>query len=315
MKLTVVYTILAALVCLPAAPQQTGDAVLSGRALTETGTPIAGAEVVVEPGGISVKTDRDGGFRIEGLPSGTVTVTVVAEHYYPSDMHQLNLTAGEAYAVEIELREKAVVQETVVVTGTGTEYLATEAPVRTELITNEMVESQVKTTLAEALTATIPGVRIETNCQNCGFTQLRMNGLEGPYTQILEDGLPNYSGVAAVYGLEQIPTAFIEQIEVVKGGNSALYGPGAVAGVVNLIRREPRENRFRIDTQAGWHRGRPEQQVGGAAQLVDLPGDLSADLFYRGINRVQVDRDRDGFPDLARRRLTSGGANLYRGFF
>ena len=85
--------------------------------------------------------------------------------------------------------------ETVVVTGTGTEYLATEAPVRTELITTEMVDQQVKTTLSEALTATVPGVRIEMNCQNCGYTELRMNGLEGAYTQILEDGLPNFSGV------------------------------------------------------------------------------------------------------------------------
>jgi len=202
----------------------------------------------------------------------------------------------------------------VVVTGTGAEYLVQEAPIRTELLTEELVTRQVKTTLAEAFQASVPGVRMEMNCQNCGFMQIRMNGLEGGYTQILEDGLPSYSGVTSVYGLEQIPTAFIDQIEVVKGGNSALYGPNAVAGVVNLIRREPRENRFRIDAMAGWHKGRPERQFGASAQLVDIPGGLSGDFFYRGINRVPIDRDRDGFSDAGKRKLQSGGFGIYRHF-
>jgi outer membrane receptor for ferrienterochelin and colicins len=144
--------------------------------------------------------------------------------------------------------------------------------------------------------------------------QIRMNGLEGPYTQILEDGLPTYSGVTAVYGLEQIPAAFLEQIEVVKGGNSALYGPGAVAGVINLIRREPRENRFRLDALGGWQKGRPEQQIGGSAQIVDMPGGFSGDFFVRSVNRVPVDRDGDGFSEMGKRRLDSGGFSLYRRF-
>jgi len=241
-----------------------------------------------------------------------VTVNVEAEHYFTTDIQQVQLSAGETVDLTIELQENAVVEETVVVTGTGTRYLAEEAPVRTELITTEQADKEVKTTLAEALTDSIPGVRIEMNCQNCGYTQLRMNGLEGPYAQILEDGLPSYSGVAAVYGLEQIPTEFIEQIEVVKGGNSALYGPGAVAGVVNLITRQPLENRFRVDLLTGWQRGRPEQQVGASAQLATLPGGFSGNFYYRGINRVPIDRDDDGFSDIGKRRLNAGGFGLYR---
>jgi len=291
-----------------------GGAVLQGIAVDEDGVPVAGVEIRVEELNVSTVTAADGTFRISRLPPGTFTVTAASEEYFSEKANQVQLSGGQAVELEIHLTRQVPVEETVVVTGTGTEYLAQEAPIRTELITTKEVDRQVKTTVAEALTASIPGVRVEMDCQNCGFTQLRLNGLKGPYTQILEDGLPSYSGVAAVYGLEQIPTEFIQQIEVVKGGNSALYGPGAVAGVVNLIRREPQENRFRVDLLGGWHRGRPEQQVGGSAQLVTLPGGFSADFYYRGINRVPIDRDGDGFSDIGKRRLNAGGFGLYRSF-
>lgn len=290
-------------------------AVLEGTAVDENGVPVGGVQIRIEELGRSAVTDAEGKFEIRGLPPGTVTVTATSKQYFSAEANQVDLSEGAAVKLEIHLIKQVPIEQTIVVTGTGTEYLVKDVPIRTELITAKEMDKQVKTTVAEALTAAIPGVRVEMDCQNCGFTQLRLNGLKGPYTQILEDGLPNYSGVAAVYGLEQIPTEFIQQIEVVKGGNSALYGPGAVAGVVNLIRREPHENRFRVDLLGGWHWGRPEQQAGGSAQLVKMPGGLSGDFYYRGINRVPIDRDRDGFSDIGKRRLNAGGAGLYRSFF
>ncbi|MEB2363986.1 MAG: TonB-dependent receptor [Bryobacteraceae bacterium] len=258
-------------------------------------------------------TDAKGETVFRGLTAGGWPVVASAESFFPNEA-RIALIAGQETVLTIELQRRPVVSETVVVTGSGTESLVQEAPIRTELITPRVVERQIKTTLAEAFQATISGVRTEMNCQNCGFMQLRMNGLEGPYTQILEDGLPSYSGVASVYGLEQVPAAFLDQIEVVKGGNSALYGPGAVGGVVNLIRREPRENHFRIDTLTGWHFGRPEQQLGASAQLAQLPASFAGDFYYRGSNRVAIDRDRDGFSDIGKRRLQSGGFGLFRRF-
>jgi outer membrane receptor for ferrienterochelin and colicins len=282
-----------------------GVAVSVNEARTGTGLPADLAQGESDVAGRAV---------FEGLAPGAVSIVAMAEGFFPNEAAGIELMAGQETQVSVALEVRSVVSETLVVTGTGTEYLAQEAPVRTELLTQELVTRQVKTTLAEAFQASLPGVRMEMNCQNCGLMQIRMNGLEGGYTQILEDGLPNYSGVTSVYGLEQIPTAFIDQIEVVKGGNSALYGPNAVAGVVNLIRREPRENRFRIDTMTGWHWGRPEQQLGSSAQIVDIPGGFSGDFFYRGINRVSIDRDRDGFSDIGKRQLQSGGFGLYRQF-
>ncbi|MGE5488686.1 MAG: TonB-dependent receptor [bacterium] len=260
------------------------------------------------------ESDRKGQAAFQALPPGAVSVMVSADGFYPNEAHGINLTPGQETLLTIQLTARGTVSETVVITGSGTESLVQEAPIRTELITQQMVERQIKTTLAEAFQAAISGVRVEMNCQNCGFMQLRMNGLEGPYTQILEDGLPTYSGVTAVYGLEQIPAAFLDQIEVVKGGNSALYGPGAVAGVVNLIRREPRENSFRMDAITGWQYGRPERQLGGSGQLWEIPSGFSADFYYRGTDRVPIDRDRDGFSDIGKRRLESGGFGLFRRF-
>lgn len=267
------------------------------------------------PGEVARKeSDSTGQAAFPDLAPGTYSVQASVDGFYPNETGQAGIAPGRETVVTIELQPRTAVSETVVVTGSGTESLLQEAPIQTELITPEVTERQVKTTLAEAFQAAVSGLRMEMNCQNCGFMQLRMNGLEGPYTQILEDGMPNYSGVTSVYGLEQIPTAFVDQIEIVKGGNSALYGPGAVAGVVNLIRREPQQNRFRVDLLTGWQHGRPEQQAGVAAQVAKLPGGFAGDFYYRGINRTPVDRDSDGFSDLGKRNLHSGGFGLFRRF-
>lgn len=80
------------------------------------------------------------------------------------------------------------------------------------------------------------------NCQNCGFQQVRINGLDGPYTQILIDSRPIFSALAGVYGLEQIPANMIERVEVMRGGGSALFGSSAIAGTINIITKEPVRN-------------------------------------------------------------------------
>lgn len=322
--------LLAGRLACPAQAQQ--PAILTVVVTGADGTPVAGAAVRVlgsagagaargERSGASRaaelagrSTDTRGEARFESLPAGPVQVQVSAEGFLPMQEGPVELEAGGETVVRFALQQKPVISETVVVTGSGTAAAAQEAPVRTELITSAEVERGVRITLAEAFQAALSGVRVEMNCQNCGFMQIRINGLEGHYTQILEDGLPSYSGVTAVYGVEQVPAGFLEQIEVVKGGSSALYGPGAVAGVINLIRREPRRNRFRLDATAGWQHGRPEQSAGAALQLAPSRHGLAADFYYRGLRRTQADRDGDGFSDLGRRILNAGGFSLFRQF-
>lgn len=87
-----------------------------------------------------------------------------------------------------------------------------------------------------------PGVRVEDDCSNCGYKQARINGLDGHYSQILIDSRPVFSAVSNLYGLEQLPSSMIDQVEVMRGGGSALYGASAVAGTINIITRNPSTN-------------------------------------------------------------------------
>lgn len=276
--------------------------------------PIAAALVRVEPGGRQAVTGHDGRFHLSSLPLGPVKLTVTAKGFFSGARTDLDLSLEPRAAIEITLQREAVLEQSVVVTGSGTQSLLVEAPVRTELLTQGQIAAQGARNLAEALTGSLPGVRIESNCQNCGWTAIRMNGLEGPYTQILEDGLPTLSGASMVYALDQLPTAFFENVEVVKGGASSLYGPNAVAGVVNLVRREPQENRFQIDAQTGVYRNRPETSGGFTGQLNNIGRGWAADFYYRGHQRTHSDLDRDGFTDLTRRVANGGGATLFRRF-
>ena len=125
-----------------------------------------------------------------------------------------------------------------------------DAPVRTEVVSREFVEQIGARTLADAVEYTT-GVRVENNCQNCNFSQVRLLGLEGPYTQILMDGQPTLSSLAQVYGLEQIPARLIDRVEVTKGGGTALLGPGSVGGVINVVTREPATRGAQFDTTIG----------------------------------------------------------------
>ena len=153
----------------------------------------------------------------------------------------------------------------------------------------DFVEQVGARTLADAVEYTT-GVRVENNCQNCNFSQVRLLGLEGPYTQILMDGQPTLSSLAQVYGLEQIPARLIDRIEVTKGGGAALLGPGSVGGVINVITREPTTRGAQLDTTLGVTRGEPTVTTAAALDWVSARSAKPAD------------RVRTGRPGVARRR-------------
>ena len=115
------------------------------------------------------------------------------------------------------------------------------APTLVNVVDLKLFETTNSSTLSQGLNFQ-PGVRVETNCQNCGFQQVRINGLDGPYTQILIDSRPVFSALSGVYGLEQIPASMIERVEVMRGGGSALFGSSAIAGTINIITKEPLRN-------------------------------------------------------------------------
>jgi outer membrane receptor for ferrienterochelin and colicins len=204
--------------------------------------------------------------------------------------------------------------EPVVVTGSRYQEYLKDTPVRTEIIDQEILQNRGIRSLAEAVEYS-PGIRVETTCQNCNQQAIQMLGLPQQYIGILNDGLPNFSALAGVYGIEQIPAGLIGQIEIVKGGGSVLYGPGAVAGVINLIPRDPQKSggqfSLGMQTMPGDTFGQdPGGSFFGLYDHVIRDGSFKVTVFG-GFDRIQpTDIAGDGFTDVSERDLFNGGFRL-----
>ncbi|MCS7074221.1 MAG: TonB-dependent receptor, partial [Bacteroidia bacterium] len=126
----------------------------------------------------------------------------------------------------------------IVITGTLRETYLTESPIPVEVITPTLLKQNPTPNLFEAVAA-INGVLPQVNCNVCNTGDIHINGMEGPYTMVTIDGMPIVSGLSTVYGLMGIPNSLVQRLEVVKGPSSTLYGSEAVAGVINVITKDP----------------------------------------------------------------------------
>jgi outer membrane receptor for ferrienterochelin and colicins len=272
--------------------------------------PVNKAFVLIPELSQSAETDEAGKFEIRQVPPGTYHLEVYAQGYldYRSDPFALQQNKLNYQVVLI----KKLTRE-IVVTATRTPKLYDETPVKTEVITREEIEKKEATNLAETLCQTT-GVRIENNCQNCNFTQVRINGMEGIYTQILIDSSPVVSAMTGVYGLEQIPASMLNSIEIVKGGGSSLYGGNAVAGVINVLTREPQENKTTLKLHQEAISGKPFTNLGFHSGLVSKDLNTKAYLFANYQKREPVDLNEDSFSELGTISNTSFGINFYNYF-
>jgi outer membrane receptor for ferrienterochelin and colicins len=198
----------------------------------------------------------------------------------------------------------------VVSTATRTERLFSEVPIKTEMLGADDFEAAMAFELGTAIEL-LNGARTEANCQNCGTAEIQLLGLPGNYNQILIDGLPLFTGVASVYGIDQVPTLFVERIEVVKGGGSSLYGPGAVAGVINLIPEEPFDTHAHIDTTYRNIDGSHTYQGQFASYAVNNDGSLKASVYGLYADQDGYDANGDGFTELVQRTNTTLGTYLW----
>lgn len=214
------------------------DAMLFGDVkIKGTNKHIPYATIHVKGTSIGTVADATGHFKLAHLPVGKQTI--VAQFVgYKSQEKKVIMERGKGVELYFELEEDLLNLEQVVVTGTRTQHFIKSVPVRTEVVTSQALRSKNAWNLFEALEG-VPGIRVENQCQSCNFTMVRMQGLGSEHTQVLINGQPVYSGLAGVYGLEQIGTGDVDRIEVVKGAGSALYGSSAIAGAINIITREP----------------------------------------------------------------------------
>ncbi len=156
------------------------------------------------------------------------------------------------------------------------------------------------------------GLRVENNCGNCGTMQLRINGLEGHYSQILLDSRPIFSSLAAVYGLDQLPVAMIERVEVVRGGGSALFGSNAIGGVVNIITRDPLRNSLTLaNTTHILSGGTTDINTALNGSFVSDDNKVGVYLFAQVKGRDAYDRNGDGFSDIPSLNSETAGFRAY----
>jgi outer membrane receptor for ferrienterochelin and colicins len=255
------------------------------------------AHVVLKNTTIGTTTDATGHYTIANAPIGTFTVKASALGY-KSQEKVITLEADKSYELRFELEEDNINLNEIVVSGTRYEMDRREAPVMVNVIRDDIFRATQSVSIAEGLSFQ-PGLRLETNCQNCGFTQVRMNGLDGNYSQILINSRPIFSALQGVYGLEQIPANMVERIEIVRGGGSALYGGNAIAGTINIITKEPVINTWQLGSNFSLIDGvTPDHSLNGNVSLVSDDLKTGVTLYGMHRNRDHYDANGDGFSEL-----------------
>lgn len=277
------------------------------RVRDERGAPVPGAHVEAPAAGVAARTDAQGRATL-ALPPGHQRLRVAAEGMDPVEQEVNVGDRPPANPIAVVLSYRV---GDVVVTATRTEKPVDSSPVPVQVVGRRRLEQQRARNLADSLDQ-VTGVRVENNCQNCGFPQVRINGLDGRYTQLLLNGRPVFSGLASVYALDQIPEEMIDRLEIVRGGGSALYGGNAVGGVLNIVTTRPTRS-FASMTVSGGALGpsAAEGRVGAVAGVVDAERKLAAHIFAMGQTRAAYDRDGDGFSDIGQTRLIGIGARTY----
>lgn len=270
--------------------------------------------VTIDGTTIGTATDATGHYHLVNLPTGELTIRVSGVGYKPV-VKKVRAEANTTLEINFNVEEDVLNLESVVVTADRNQTNRTESPVVVTSISPKLMEKTQSVTIADGLNFT-PGLRTENDCQNCGFTQLRMNGMEGPYTQILMNSRPVFSGLAGVYGLELIPSNMVERLEVVRGGGSSLFGGNAIAGTVNIITKETNRNSFSIDGRVGivgTDASNPatDGQLNVNASIISDDRKSGGYMYSMFRNRDGLDLNGDGFTEMVEMKNTTFGFNVF----
>jgi outer membrane receptor for ferrienterochelin and colicins len=203
----------------------------------KTKAPINYENIIIKGTNIGTLTNSEGYFVLHNLKPNTYKLVVSSVGYQTTE-YEIKVEENQISHAKIELKETNIMIDEVVVSANREETNRKEAPIIVNVLSGKNFEQYNAQNLAQALPFQ-SGLRVESTCQNCGIPQLRINGLDGPYSQVLIDSRPIVSALGDVYALDQIPVNMIDRVEIVKGGGSALFGSNAIAGTINIITKEP----------------------------------------------------------------------------
>ncbi len=277
----------------------------------ETGEHLPYIMVILKGTTIGVATENTGHYIIRNVPEGTFTMEVSAIGY-KTQTYDINIKTGRSYEVNFVLEEDHVQLDGVIVSATRSETTRRMSPTLVNVVGMDIYNKTNSTTVAQGL-AFQPGVRVENNCQNCGFQQVRINGLDGQYTQILIDSRPIFSALAGVYGIEQLPANMVDRVEVMRGGGSALFGSSAIAGTINIITKEPVRNSANISHTTTSINGSSafHNTTDINASIISEDNKLGLAVFGQNTSKDAWDANGDGFTELSK---ISGQTIGFRGY-
>ncbi|WP_329903472.1 TonB-dependent receptor [Porphyromonas pogonae] len=276
----------------------------------KTGEHLVGITIGIKGTNYGTSTDASGHYFLRNLKPGKITL-VMRGLGYVSQERTVSIVKDKTIEVNFDAIQDNVMLDEVVVSSNRQETLRRLAPTLVNVVDDKLFQKANVNNLSQGLIFQ-PGVRVENDCQNCGFNQVRINGLDGRYTQILIDSRPVMSSLAGVYGLEQIPANMIDRVEVVRGGGSALFGSSAIAGVVNIITKEPAFNSMSFNESATLTGFKNlDNNISFNGSMVSADSKSGASVFGQARYRNPWDQNDDGYSEIGRLDSRSLGASVY----
>jgi len=269
--------------------------------------PFAGISIYGSNNGVTA--NEEGKFIFTNFPEGN-QLLVISSLGFLTVERSININTIEG-VITFYLKTASFKTDEIVITGTRSYLKKTETPIIVNVISNEKLLNLEACDLSQGLNFQT-GLRVENDCQTCNYTQLRMNGLSGNYSQILINGKSLFSPLISLYGLEQIPSNIVESIEIVKGGNSSLYGSSAIAGTVNIITKSPEINslifssrNLLIDAKT------PDLIYNINSSFISNDTKFSNYSYIHSRNRQYYDNNGDNYSELPMINNKSFGSSLY----
>ncbi len=295
----------------PAPKKNSSDANIYGHIINASNNEhLPFASIAVKGTTIGCSSDATGHYYLKNLPVGRHTIVVTLLGFETIEQ-PIEAVAGKNIEMNFTLEEQAMSLDEVVVSATRNETNRRRTATVVNVASQKLFESTASSNLSESMNFQ-SGLRVENNCGNCGTMQLRINGLEGHYSQILLDSRPIFSSLAAVYGLDQLPVAMIERVEVVRGGGSALFGSNAIGGVVNIITRDPLRNSLTLaNTTHILSGGTTDINTALNGSFVSDDNKVGVYLFAQVKGRDAYDRNGDGFSDIPSLNSETAGFRAY----
>ncbi len=264
--------------------------------------PLANATIFLVGANNGTSADSTGFYQFKKLKTGKYNFQVSAIGYKTQTKTITIVGENQVVVADFKLVENGLSFNEVVVTGTMKEVRRMESPVPVEVYSPVFFKKNPTSCIFDAL-QNINGVRPQLNCNICNTGDIHINGLEGPYTMVLIDGMPIVSSLSTVYGLSGIPNSLVERIEIVKGPASSLYGSEAVGGLINIITKNAgRASKFSLDLMStSWLE--TNLDLGFKSNVGKKATVLTGVNWYNYDNIV--DKNKDNFTDITLQKRAS----------